>query len=196
VEGNWLGPSAKKSLQEELNMLWEKKPRSITTEYPELQPTPSVTSGDLEGTPAQPETPQPEESMSDKPQRTVTPTSGNRVQTVLGQRVLVKGDLSGREDLLIEGQCEGTLNFHDHCLTIGPEGQVKSEIHARQVVVHGTVNGRISAKDRVEIRKTGTVVGDIVSAGVAIEDGAYFKGSIEIVREGKPETTRAASAVA
>jgi len=177
-------------------MLWDKKPRSIQTGDPELLTAFSVTSGDSEGTPALLETPQPEESMSENPRRTITPTASGRVQTVLGQEVLVKGDLSGKEDLLIEGQCEGTLNFHDHCLTVGAEGQVKCEIHARQVVVHGTVNGRISAKDRVEIRKTGRVVGDIVSAGVAIEDGAYFKGSIEIVREGKPEATRAASAVA
>jgi len=191
-----LGTSAKKSLREELTMLWDKKPRSIPTGDPELLPALSATSGASEGTPALPETPQPEEPMSDNPKRTITPTSASPVQTVLGQEVLVKGDLSGKEDLLIEGQCEGTLNFHDHCLTIGPEGQVKCEIHARQVVVHGTVNGRISAKDRVEIRKTGRVVGDIVSAGVAIEDGAYFKGSIEIVRDGKPEATRAASAVA
>jgi cytoskeletal protein CcmA (bactofilin family) len=175
-------------------MLWDKKPRSTLTEDPETQPALSVTSGKLEGTPVLAETFQPEEPSSDTPQR--TPTSGSRVQTVLGQEVFVKGDLSGKEDLLIEGQCEGTLNFHDHCLTVGPEGQVKCEIHARQVVVHGAVNGRISAKDRVEIRKTGRVVGDIISAGVAIEDGAYFKGSIEIVREGKPEATRAASAVA
>ena len=177
-------------------MLWDKKPRSNTTGDSEVLPALSVTSGDLEGTPAQPETPQPEEPMSAKPQRTITPSTGNRVQTVLGQEVFVKGDLSGKEDLLIEGQCEGTLNFHDHCLTIGSKGQVKCEIHARQVVVHGAVDGRISAKDRVEIRKTGRVVGEIVSAGVALEDGAFFKGSIEIVREGKPEVTRAASAVA
>lgn len=175
-------------------MLWDKKPRSIVTEEPEPQPVPATTSENLQDRPALPDTFQPEETMSDTPQR--TPTSGSPVQTVLGQEVFVKGDLSGREDLLIEGQCEGILNFHDHCLTVGPEGQVKCEIHARQVVVHGTVNGRISAKDRVEIRKTGRVVGDIVSAGVAIEDGAYFKGSIEIVREGKPEASRAASAVA
>jgi cytoskeletal protein CcmA (bactofilin family) len=175
-------------------MLWDKKPRSVLTEDPEAQPSLAVTSGNLQGTPAVPETFQPEEPTSDKPQR--IPSPGSRSQTVLGQEVFVKGDLSGREDLLIEGQCEGTLNFHDHCLTVGPEGQVKCEIHARQVVIHGTVNGRIAAKDRVEIRKTGRVVGDIVSAGVAIEDGAYFKGSIEIVREGKPEASRTASAVA
>jgi len=177
-------------------MLWEKKPRSTPTGDTEVPQGLSVTSADLEGTPAPLEIPRLEEPRSDNPQRTITPTSGSRMQTVLGQGVLVKGDLSGKEDLLIEGECEGTLNFQDHCLTIGPASQVKSEIHARQVVVHGTVNGRISAKDRVEIRKTGTVVGDIVSAGVAIEDGAYFKGSIEIVREGQPKATRAASAVA
>ena len=177
-------------------MLWDKKPRSTPTGDPEVLTGLSVPSAELEVTPDLPETPQPEQPMAENPQRTISPTSGSRVQTVLGQGVLVKGDLSGKEDLLIEGECEGTLNFQDHCLTIGPVSQVRSEIHARQVVVHGTVNGRISAKDRVEIRKTGTVVGDIVSAGVAIEDGAYFKGSIEIVREGQPKATRTASAVA
>jgi cytoskeletal protein CcmA (bactofilin family) len=141
--------------------------------------------------------------MSENPPKEIIPTSASRTQTVLGQAVLVKGNLSGKEDLLIEGQCEGTLDFQDHCLTVGPQGQVKSEIHAREVVIHGTVNGKISAKDRVEIRKTGNVVGDIVSATVAIEDGAFFKGSIEIVREGslnrvgtRPESKGAASAVA
>ncbi len=177
-------------------MLWDKKPRSTPTVDPELLSALSVTSRDLEGTPALPQAPQREEPMSDNPRRAITPTSASQSQTILGQAVLVKGDLSGKEDLLIEGQCEGTLDFQDHCLTVGPQGQVKSEIHARQVVVHGTVNGRISATDRVEIRKTGSVVGDIVSAGVAIEDGAYFKGSIEIVREGTREATRAASALA
>lgn len=175
-------------------MLWDKKSSSTLTEEPEPQPAPPVASRDGEGTPLLPETPQWEEPKSDNPKKATTPTSASQGQTILGQAVVVKGDLSGQEDLLIEGQCEGTLNFQDHCLTIGPQGQVKSEIQARRVVVHGTVTGKISAKERVEIRKTGTVVGDVVSAGVAIEDGAFFKGSIEIVREGKPETARAASA--
>ncbi len=93
------------------------------------------------------------------------------------------------------GQFEGTINVQDHCLTVGPEGQVKSEIHARQVVVHGSVNGKVSAREKIDIRKTGNVVGDLVSAGVAIEEGAYFKGSIEILREGK-EAPRAHAAKA
>ncbi|HEV2177303.1 MAG TPA: polymer-forming cytoskeletal protein [Terriglobia bacterium] len=132
--------------------------------------------------------------MTDNAQRTTPISTGQ--QTVLGRSVVLKGELSGNEDLLIEGQFEGTINVKDHTLTVGPQGQVKSEIHARQVVIHGSVDGKVSARDKIEIRKTGNVVGDLVSAGVAIEDGAYFKGSIEILREGKQEAPRAAAAAA
>jgi cytoskeletal protein CcmA (bactofilin family) len=177
-------------------MLWDKKRGSPPHLGPETAVGWSVTAQELEGTPPLQQPLQKGELMSENPPRDITSTSGSRGQTILGHAVLVKGDLSGKEDLLIEGQCEGTLDFQDHCLTVRPHGQVKSEIRARQVVIQGTVNGKISAKDRVEIRKTGTVVADIVSATVAIEDGAFFKGSIEIVREGRPEATpRAMSAL-
>jgi len=184
-------------------MLWDKKSGSTPIQHPELLSGLSGTGLDPDGkTHLEPF--QQEELTSENAPKQTIPTSVSRSQTILGQEVIVKGDLSGKEDLLIEGQCEGSLDFPDHCLTVGPQGQVKSEIHARQVVIHGTVNGRILAKERVEIRKTGTVVGDIVSATLAIEDGAFFKGSIEIVREGsrnafgteRPEATRAVSAVA
>jgi cytoskeletal protein CcmA (bactofilin family) len=98
--------------------------------------------------------------------------------------MVVKGDLSGNEDLLIAGQFEGTVNVQGHCLTIGPEGKVKAEIQAARVIIHGSVHGNISVKERVEIYKTGHVVGDLVAPGISIEDGAYFKGKIEILREG------------
>lgn len=111
----------------------------------------------------------------------VTPDS-NRTQ--LGRSMVVKGDLSGNEDLLIAGQFEGTVNVQGHCLTIGPEGKVKAEIQAARVIIHGSVHGNISVKERVEIYKTGHVVGDLVAPGISIEDGAYFKGKIEILREG------------
>lgn len=101
--------------------------------------------------------------------------------------MMLRGELSGNEDLLIEGQVEGKIDVQDHCVTVGPQGQVNSEIHAHQVVVHGSVNGRISAQDKIEIGKTGNIVGDLVSAGIAIEDGAYVKASIEILRQGKQE---------
>ena len=106
---------------------------------------------------------------------------------MLGRSVVVSGELSGAEDLLIEGQLEGTIRLQEHTLTVGQHGQVKAEVNARQVIVLGTVHGNITARDRIEIRKTGHVVGDLVSAGVAIEEGAYFKGSIEILREEERE---------
>ncbi|MGO9274019.1 MAG: bactofilin family protein [Terriglobia bacterium] len=119
-----------------------------------------------------------------------------RNQTVLGRSVVVSGELSGAEDLLIEGQLEGTIRLQEHTLTVGQHGQVKAEVNARQVIVLGTVHGNITARDRIEIRKTGHVVGDLVSAGVAIEEGAYFKGSIDILREEEREAKPAQSAPA
>jgi cytoskeletal protein CcmA (bactofilin family) len=101
-----------------------------------------------------------------------------------------KGELSGKEDLTVEGQFEGTIDVADSTVTVGPQGQVKSEIRARHVIVHGSVSGKIAAREKIDIRRTGNVIGDLTSAGVAIEDGAYFKGSIEILREGRSETPR------
>jgi len=115
----------------------------------------------------------------------------NRTQTMMGRSVVVSGELSGAEDLLIEGQLDGTIRLQEHTLTVGQHGQVKAEVNARQVIVLGTVNGNITARDRIEIRKTGHVVGDLVSAGIAIEEGAYFKGSIDILREDEREATSA-----
>ena len=103
-------------------------------------------------------------------------------RTQLGRSLVVKGDVMGNEDLTIFGQFEGTLTLQGHCLTIGPEGKVKADIQAAQVVIHGSVHGNISVKERVEIYKTGHVVGDLVAPGISIEDGAYYKGKIEILR--------------
>jgi len=101
--------------------------------------------------------------------------------------MVVRGELSGKEDLTLEGQFEGTIDVPENTVTVGAQGQVKSEIRARHVVVHGSVSGKIAAREKIDIRRTGNVIGDLVAAGVAIEDGAYFKGSIEILREGKSE---------
>ena len=104
-------------------------------------------------------------------------------QTYVGRTVMLKGQLTGNENLLIEGQFEGTITLEDHCLTVGADGQVKAEIHARHVVVLGTVTGNIQGREKIEIRRTGNVVGDLLAAAVAIEEGAYFKGSIDVLRE-------------
>ncbi len=105
--------------------------------------------------------------------------------TVLGGSLVLKGELSGKEDLLIEGQFEGSLDVPEHCVTVGAQGRLKADVRARQVVVHGSVEGKVTARDKIDLRKSGNVIGDLVSASVSIEDGAYFKGSIEIVREGQ-----------
>lgn len=104
-------------------------------------------------------------------------------RTQWGRSVVVKGDVTGNEDLTIFGQFEGTINLQGHCLTVGPEGKVKAEIQAARVVIYGTVHGNISVRERVEIYKTGQVVGDLLAPGISIEDGAYFKGKIEILRD-------------
>ena len=103
--------------------------------------------------------------------------------TVIGPSVTLRGELAGDEDLVIEGQFDGTLRLGEHCVTIGAQGQVKAEIQATRVIVQGAVTGNITARERIEIRKTGRVLGDLMAAGIAIEDGAYFKGSIEILRD-------------
>ena len=111
-------------------------------------------------------------------------------RTLLGRSLVFKGDLSGGEDLVIAGQFEGTLNVQGHCVTVGPEGKVKADIQATRVVIHGSVHGNISVRERLEIHKTGHVVGDLLAPGISIEDGAYFKGKIEIVREGEQEPAK------
>jgi cytoskeletal protein CcmA (bactofilin family) len=174
-------------------MIWEKDKKLRQTEPKNSEHVSSPLSH-LEETANLPKS---EKAMVETTQKTVTASSLSQTQTSLGRSVTLRGELSGNEDLLIEGQFEGNINVQDHCVTIGSQGQVKADIQARQVVVFGKVDGKISARDKVELRKTGYVVGDLVSAGIAIEEGAYFKGSIEILREGaKIEPQRAVAAAA
>ncbi len=154
-------------------MLWEKKP--VAPERPTLVPVIVPVAQ-----------PREEKHMVEtlKPAANL-PTDPGRTQW--GSSLVVKGDVSGSEDLTIFGQFEGTVSVPGHCLTIGSEGKVKAEIQAARVVIHGSVHGNISVKERVEIYKTGHVVGDLIAPGISIEDGAYFKGKIEIIRDGENE---------
>lgn len=103
----------------------------------------------------------------------------------IGKSVLVRGELSGSEDLYIDGQVEGTIELREHNLSVGPNGRVEANINAKEVVILGTVKGTVRTADRIEIRKSGSLVGDCVAARVIIEDGAYFKGSIDIQKTGE-----------
>lgn len=118
----------------------------------------------------------------------------------IGKSVLIKGELSGSEDLFLDGEVEGSIDLQDHSLTIGPHGRVRANVMAKDVVVHGKVDGNVMATDRVELKRTAVLMGDISTQRIVIEDGAFFKGAIDIRKENKPaakaEPARAMAAVA
>jgi len=109
----------------------------------------------------------------------VTP-SADRTALDLGKSVVIKGELSGSEDLTLHGQMQGKISLPEHTLTIGAQAQVKADITAKAVVVVGMVTGRVSAQDRVDIRSTGTIAGDIVSPRLIIAEGGTLRGKVEM----------------
>lgn len=138
--------------------------------------------------------------MSTDAMRPIGATS-DRAAARLGSSLHVKGEITGNEDLQIDGTVEGLVQLDDRKLTVGSTAKVTADIIAREVVVYGTVKGNLRAKDRIEIKKDGSVVGDLTTARIMIEDGAYFKGAIEIDKvsdtsknQDKPAFARAAAA--
>jgi cytoskeletal protein CcmA (bactofilin family) len=101
----------------------------------------------------------------------------------IGKSVIIKGELSGSEDLYVDGTVEGTIELQGNNLVIGPNGQVRANVNAKGVMVQGKLEGNIRASEKAELRKSAAVVGDIVTQRIAIEEGAYFKGKVEIQRE-------------
>ena len=117
-----------------------------------------------------------------------------RVTVNIGKSVVIKGELSGSEDLTIEGQVEGKIELRQNMLTIGPNGRIKAQVFAKAVVVLGEVTGNVTATEKVDIRDNGSVDGDIAAPRVAIADGAHFRGSIDMQRAGaKPGETKPAA---
>jgi cytoskeletal protein CcmA (bactofilin family) len=123
---------------------------------------------------------------------------GKSVAAHIGKSVVIRGELSGSENLYIDGQVEGTIELRDHNLIVGPNGRVHAHVNAKEVIIQGTVLGDIRAVDRVDIRKSGALTGDLVAARVVMEDGAFFKGSVDIqkgMEGGKPGEVRKPAAV-
>jgi cytoskeletal protein CcmA (bactofilin family) len=112
----------------------------------------------------------------------VTTPAGSTAR--LGASLHVKGEISGNEDLHLDGSVEGLIQLDERKLTVGASAKLTADVVAREVVVYGSVKGNLRARDRIEIKKDGSVVGDLTTARIMIEDGAYFKGSIEIDRTG------------
>jgi cytoskeletal protein CcmA (bactofilin family) len=149
------------------------------------------------GRPAEAERPPlstpPASAMSDTaaPRPVATTTSD---QATIGKSLVIKGEVSGSESLYIDGRVEGSINLSGNRVTIGRNGVVAANINAREIVVLGKVRGNLTASDRVDIRSDGSLTGDVVAARISIEDGAFFKGGIDIRKAGaKPEEVKASA---
>jgi cytoskeletal protein CcmA (bactofilin family) len=113
-------------------------------------------------------------------------------QAKIGQSLFIKGEVSGSEDLTVEGRVEGRIDLKDHNLTIGPNGRVHAEIHAKNISIVGEVTGNVVADEKVDLTDTARLIGDIRAPRIAVSDGAKFKGSVDMVhaedRQEKKET--------
>jgi cytoskeletal protein CcmA (bactofilin family) len=129
--------------------------------------------------------------MSSSPFKSPEPESARGAATI-GKAVKIIGQIFSKEDLYVDGDVEGTIECQDNKLTIGPNGKLQAAVRAREVIVLGQIKGNVEATDRIDIRKDARLVGDIKTARIVIEDGAYFKGSIDIVKhDAKPAGVQA-----
>ncbi len=125
------------------------------------------------------------------PAQTVIPAGE---QATIGKSLVVKGEVSGSESLYIDGKVEGAINLPGNRVTVGRNGQVAANIMAREVVVLGKVRGNCQASDRVDIRSEGSLTGDVIASRISIEDGAFFKGGIDIRKPNDPKGATPAAA--
>jgi len=124
-----------------------------------------------------------------RPAAGATNAAASGEQATIGKSLIVKGELSGSESLYIDGKVEGAINLPGNRVTVGRNGQVAANILAREIVVLGKVRGNCQASDRVDIRSEGSLTGDVIAARISIEDGAFFKGGIDIRKPGTESKT-------
>ena len=166
--------------------MWNKR-REDEFPKPSTPPAPGSTPAPV--TPSPVEVKKEATPVSSTPMGRIEPESRGGSATI-GKAVKIVGQIYSKEDLFVDGDLEGTVEALEHKLTIGPNGTVHASVKAREVVAQGSVQGNVEAADKIEIRKDAKLVGDIKTARIIIEDGAYFKGSIDIV---KPEPAKTSS---
>jgi len=159
-------------------------------------------------TPSQPDRPAPPTPIASTPSEAPAATrpvaTSTADQATIGKSLVIKGEVTGSESLYIDGRVEGSINLAGNRVTVGRNGVVSANINAREIVVLGKVRGNLTASDRVDIRSDGSLTGDVVAARISIEDGAFFKGGIDIRKAGqkangeeaKPSASSSAEAVA
>ena len=148
--------------------------------------------GSVSPTPTpEPARPAPPPTPAFEPARPAPPVGE---QATIGKGLFIKGEISGSESLYIDGKVEGSINLPGNRVTVGRNGQVAASITAREIVILGKIRGNIIASDRVDIRAEGALTGDVAAARISIEDGAYFKGGIDIRKpDAKPGAAAAAA---
>jgi cytoskeletal protein CcmA (bactofilin family) len=160
----------------------------------ELPPRPERAAGVPNSMPA-PEQQRRETNTVQSPNRNFEPEASapRSGSAALGKNVTVKGQIFAREDLTIDGEVEGTVECHEHRLTIGPNARVQAGLKAREIIIHGSIQGNVDATDKIDIKKEAKLVGDIKTSRIVIEDGAYFKGSIDISKTAAPKSSQPAT---
>ncbi len=148
-----------------------------------------------------PASPEVEKPIMSTPSSTIEPTPAaaprnavlnNQEQASIGKSLVIKGEVTGSESLYIDGRVEGAINLPGNRVTVGRNGQVQANINAKEVVILGKVKGNVTASDRVDIRNEGSLTGDVICQRISIEDGAYFKGGIDIRKPGVKDMNGAA----
>jgi cytoskeletal protein CcmA (bactofilin family) len=153
------------------------KPTTQTPVGPTTRPNePERTTTPMASTP-------PTEPPTAAPPRPVSATTAD--QATIGKSLVIKGEVTGSESLYIDGRVEGSISLAGNRVTVGRNGVVSANINAREIVVLGKVRGNLTASDRVDIRSDGSLTGDVVAARISIEDGAFFKGGIDIRKAGQ-----------
>jgi cytoskeletal protein CcmA (bactofilin family) len=159
--------------------------KPASTPSPNPNPKPTTTTPEPEK-PVMSTTP----SFSSEPTPVAAPRNAvvnSSEQATIGKSLVIKGEVTGSESLYIDGRVEGAINLPGNRVTVGRNGQIQANVNAKEVVVLGKVKGNITASDRVDIRNEGSLAGDVVCQRISIEDGAYFKGSIDIRKANQKE---------
>src|ERR1700710_2966802 len=172
--------------------MWNKREDPPPTPRPAVTPTPSPSQNVNQI--ASPEVRKEPPPMSSVPFKSPDADSARNSATI-GKAVKIIGQIFSKEDLYVDGDVEGTIECQDNKLTIGPNGKLQAAVRAREVFVVGQMRGNVEATARIDIRKDARLVGDIKTARIVIEDGAYFKGSIDIVKNEAKKTAAPAAPV-
>ncbi len=135
--------------------------------------------------PVRPDPPQFRPAAAPSPEP-AAPATG-KAESHIGKSIVIKGDINGSEDIYVDGEVHGKIQLKENRLTVGPNGKVHADVAARFITIQGFLKGDLKAQEKVDIRKTGSVEGQLVTAGVMIEEGAVFRGSIDIVKPGEPQ---------